>query len=191
MKYFYEFEIPKFIEYIELSKKRRAVYYKLGGRIPKKYVSDDYAYTKNGILYNIETGEKIIKNTRTVGKPNLKKINSQYFWSGSNPHIRRKMKRDMSLFILNYIKHVPPVRLKQYPIGVNLILHDTINGENDLDNFVYIWFKVLLDVLTAKEMDHKPIIIDDSRKYLRKLGIEFIPIKEHNDRKLTIQIYSI
>ena len=191
MKYFYEFDIPKFIEYIKLSEKRRPVYYRLGTRIPKKYMSEDYTFDKNGILYNIETGEKVIKNSRSVGTPNMKKINSQYFWSGSNPHIRRKMKRDMSLFLLNYIKRVPPVRLKQYPIGVKIILYDVINGENDLDNFIYIWFKVLLDVLTAKEMSHRPIIIDDNRKYLRKLSVEFIPIDRHEDRKLTIQIYSI
>jgi len=191
MKYFYEFEIPHFIEYIKLSEKRRAVYYKEGNRIPKKYQNEHYYFGKDGILRNVETNERIIKNTRTAGKPNMKKINSQYFWSGSNPHIRRKIKRDMSNYLLGYIKHIPSVRNKQYPIGVNFILYDTIDGENDLDNFVYIWFKVVLDTLTAKEMDHKPVIIDDSRKYLQKLGIEFVEIDKHEDRKLVVQIYSI
>ncbi len=192
MKYSYEFEIPRFIEHVELSKKRRAVYYKRTNRIPKKYMDKSlYMFGKNDILYDVRTGEKVIKNSRSVGKPNMKKINSQYFWSGSNPHIRRKIKRDMSLFMLNYIKRIPPVRTNQYPIGINFILYDTINGENDLDNFVYIWFKVVLDVLTAKEMDHKPIIIDDSREYVRKLGIEFRPIDRHEDRVLVVQINSL
>ncbi len=192
MKYSYVFEIPRFMEHIKLSEKRRPVYYKMGNKIPKKYQDiEAYSYDKNGILYNIETGEKVIKNTRTVGKPNMKKINSQSLWSGINPHLRRKIKRDMSHYLLNYINKIPPVRMKQYPIGIEFVLYDIMDGENDLDNFVYIWFKVVLDVLTAKEMNHKPIIIDDSRKYVRRLGINFVPIEKHEDRVLTIKIYSL
>ena len=191
IKYLYEFEIPRFIERIELSKKRRAQYYKKNGRIPEKYKKDKYTFNESGILIDTETGDKVIKNSRSVGTPNVKKINSQYFWSGANPHIRRKIKRDMSNFIMNYVRKIPQVKLYQYPVGISLDLYDIMEGENDLDNFVFLWWKTLLDTLTAKDMDHRPVIIDDSRKYLRELIARYHPIENHDDRSIIVRIYSL
>lgn len=189
--YFYEFDVPQFIETIELSKKRRARYYKAGSKIPKRYKGDSFMFDKNGILCEEKTGVKIIKNSRSVGTPNIMKINGQYFWTGANPHLRRKIKREMSDYFTEYIKHVPQVHKSQYPIGVRIDLYDVIDGGSDLDNFIFIYRKVIQDVLTGKDLDIKPVIIDDNKEYIRDIPSRFYPIDEHENRKLNIQIYSL
>ena len=80
-KYFHEIDVNAFIEKIELSKKKRPQYYKGKVKIPKKYKTDDYEFDKNGILINLTTSEKVVKNTRSVGLPNVKTITGQYFWN--------------------------------------------------------------------------------------------------------------
>lgn len=189
-KYFYEVEVDAFIEKIELSKKKRAQYYKGKTKLPKKYQNDNYIFDKNGVLIEQSTGIKVIKNIKTVGKPNIKTITGQYFWTGAHPHIRRKIKREMSDYFLKYMGDAPQVDISQYPLGVRIDLYDTIKGQ-DLDNFISIYRKVIHDVLTAKDMNHKPIIIDDSKEYIQDIPTKFYPIEDHEDRKLVIQIYSI
>lgn len=192
IKYFYEFDVHKFIEEIQLSKKRRPQYYKRNCKLPKKYSDyDAFIYGKDDVLVEVETGTKVIKNSRAVGTPNIKKINGQYFWTGANPHIRRKIKREMSEFFLKYMENIPVVKKDQYPIGVRIDLYDVVDRGSDLDNFIYLYRKVLHDVLTANEMDHKAIIIDDSKIYIQDIPTKFYPIDSHDDRKLHIEIYSL
>jgi len=190
-KYFYSFDVETFIEKIELSKKRRAQYYTQKIKLPKKYSGDDYDFDKNGTLINIHTGEKVIKNSLSVGKPNIKMITGQYFWTGAHPHIRRKIKREMSDFFYKYMKDMPKVEESQYPIGVRIDLYDKQDTGQDLDNFIFLYRKVIHDVLTAKEMKHEAIIIDDSKKYIQDIPTKFYPINDHNNRRLRIEVYSI
>ena len=190
-KYFYSFDINNFIEEIELSKRRRPQYYRENARIPKKYLGESYFFDKNGILTEIESGERVIKNSRSVGTPNVKRINGQYFWTGANPHIRRKIKREMAEFFLRYMHAIPTVGSTQYPIGVRIDLHDVVNKGSDLDNFIYLYRKVLHDVLTANDMSHRAIIIDDSKEYIQDIPTRFHPIEDHDARKLHIEIYSL
>lgn len=190
-RYYHEIDIVSFIEEVELSKKRRAKYYTRKIKIPKKYQNDNYSFDVNDILIHNESGEKIIKNFRTAGKPNVKKINGQYFWTGAHPHIRRKIKREMSNFFYTYLKDVPKVESYQYPIGIRIDLYDVVDKGSDLDNFIYLYRKVLHDVLVANEMKHTPVIIDDSKKYIQDIPTKFYPIDNHDERKLHIEIYSI
>jgi hypothetical protein len=190
-KYFYELNVPSFIERIELSKKRRAQYYKTKNRIPKRYLTDEYDFGKEGVLVSLDTGIKVIKNSRSVGTPNVKMITGQYFWTGAHPHIRRKIKREMSDFFYKFMKDIPPVQKHQYPIGIRIDLYDEMMIGQDLDNFIFLYRKVIHDVLTAKEMEHDAFIIDDSKEYIQDIPTTFYPIDNHEDRFLNIQIYSI
>ena len=190
-KYFQKLEIHSFIDRIELSKKRRAQYYKLRDRIPKKYINDSYDFGKEGVLIDVNTQTKIIKNSRSVGTPNVKLITGQYFWTGAHPHIRRKIKREMSDFFYKFMSHLPKVKQHQYPIGVRIDWYDKMKTGQDLDNFIFLYRKVIHDVLTAKEMDHSAIIIDDSKEYIQDIPTKFYPINEDEERKLCIEIYSI
>ena len=190
-KYHHSIDVVAFIEEIELSKKRRAKYYDKKSKIPNKYKKKDYDFDKNGILVHIESGQKIIKNTRTIGTPNVKKINGQYFWSGAHPHIRRKIKREMSIFFYEHMKDIPTIQEHQYPIGIRIDLYDNVNQGSDLDNFIYLYRKVIHDVLVADDMEHDPIIIDDSKKYIQDIPTKFYPIEDHDKRRLHIEIYSL
>lgn len=190
-KYYHEFDINNFIEEVELSKKRRAKYYNNKSKLPNKYNNKNYDFDKHGFLIHLESDKKVIKNSRTVGKPNLKKINGQYFWTGAHPHIRRKIKREMSLFFYQYMAEIPKLQVKDYPIGVRIDLYDVVDKGSDLDNFIYLYRKVLHDVLVANDMDHDAIIIDDSKEYIQDIPTRFYPIDDHEKRKLHIEIYSL
>lgn len=190
-KYYHELDIVAFIEEVELSKKRRAKYYNKKSKLPIKYKKKDYDFDKNGVLFHLESGQRVIKNKPTVGTPNIKKINGQYFWTGAHPHIRRKIKREMSNFFYDYMKDIPTVSVNDYPIGVRIDLYDVEDQGSDLDNFIYLYRKVIHDVLVATDMIHEPIIIDDSKKYIQDIPTRFYPIDDHEKRKLHIEIYSL
>lgn len=190
-KYHHSLDVVNFIEEVELSKKRRPKYYDRKSKIPNKYSDKDYDFDKNGTLIHVETGTKVVKNTRSVGTPNIKKINGQYFWTGAHPHIRRKIKRDMANFFYEHMKDIPQVPENAYPIGVRIDLYDVMEQGSDLDNFIYLYRKVIHDVLSADEMDHEPIIIDDSKLYIQDIPTRFYPIDNHEERKLYIEIYSL
>jgi len=193
MEYYAKIEIPNFIEKIKLSEKRRAKYYKKGDKIPKKYQNNEYDFNKGNLLIDVETGEKIIKNTRTVGTPNLRIITGQSYWQGIHPHIRRKMKKEMSEFFCPFISKLPRVKTDAYPLGIDIDLYDEIEGgtHQDLDNFMLVYRKVIHDVLVDKEKHCKKIIQDDSKDFIRKISSTFYPIEDHKDRKLVIIIYTL
>ena len=117
-------------------------------------------------------------------------ITGQYFWVGAHPHLRRKIKNEMSEYFYNYMVDVPVVSKDQYPIGIRIDLHDVIQGQ-DLDNFIFVYRKIIHDILTAKHMSHDAIIEDDSKKYVQDIPTKFYPIEDHSKRKLKIEIYSI
>jgi hypothetical protein len=185
--------IPKFIEKVEISKHRRAKYYKSTDRLPMKYKKDEYVF-KNGILINVDTGEKIIKNSRSVGKPNYIRITGQIFYSGINFNLRRKIKKEMANFFAPYLGQFKRIKKEQYPIGVRIDLYDSMDfkgSQQDLDNFIYPYRKVIHDVLTGKDPECKKVIEDDSKEYIQDIPTRFYPIDNHEDRKLVIEIYSL
>jgi hypothetical protein len=191
--YYERVEIPNFIEKIKLSEHRRAKYYKSTDKIPKKYQTEGFGIGKHGYLINIETGEKIIKNTRTVGKPNVKIISGQYYWQGAHPHIRRKMKKEMSESFCPYLSGLPIVKEEQYPIGVRIDLYDSLDDgtHQDIDNFMFLYRKVIHDVLADVLGNCKKVIKDDSKEYIQDIPSRFYPIDDHEKRKLVVEIYSL
>lgn len=60
-----------------------------------------------------------------------------------------------------------------------------------LDNFIFLYRKVIHDVLTSNEMEHCPIIVDDDKTHIQDIPTRFYPIDDHENRKLHIEIYSI
>lgn len=129
-KYFFEVKVENFIDRIQLSKKQRPTYFKKKDKIPKKYSTEQFAFVNNSLI-NIVTGEKVIKNSIKVGTPNIKLITGQYFWEGAHPHIRRKIKKEMSEYFYKYLKDAPQVKDDQYPIGVRIDLYDDMNSGQD------------------------------------------------------------
>lgn len=180
-------EIPNYTEHIQLSKSRRAVYYKKGDKIPKKYLKNPiYKFNSLNILINSKTNEKVIKNSRTVGKERLKKISGQELWSGMYPVIRSNIARHLKEYFREHFKknNLQPLTEDQYPIGVKIDFHKSIGEGNwDLDNHAIFYRKTIMDSL-------KGIITDDSVRYVRSIPCNYYDCLD-KDKKLVITIFKL
>lgn len=170
--------IPDFISHIKLSEKTRAKYYKQHENIPKKYCKDGIVFSKEGHACNAKTGEKIVKNWKKAGTPNMMKINGQDLWSGLNPFTRNKMAEQLHNFYAKYVKEqlidkgvtkIPLDNTKRLVILFTLFDPEFENLDND--NNEYILKKTFLDTITRQnknKKEHKKLglIPDDSRKYV-------------------------
>lgn len=174
-------------------------------KIPKKYQTSEYSFDKNDILINTTTKEPVIKNSRSAGTEKSVKISGQDFWSGVNCHIRSKISKELKKFFYEIIRSLPILDDDDYPIGIELDIYDTIEGNQDIDNLTYIYRKTLHDALAGNvefikdsngkfhpDRDKYPSIIkDDSLLYVRKISSEFHPIDDHNDNLMTIKLYKL
>jgi len=180
-------EIPNFITHVELSKKRRAKYYKKGNKLPKKYSNKDYIFNKEGVLVHKALGVPVIANPRVVGTPRLKKINGQDIYRGNNnPYIRSKMVSTMKEFFSTAIKKqkISPVDLKHYPLEMELEMHIPLTEDFDIDNAGWIFVKVIQDVLVSTG-----VISNDVAVLLPKSGgVQFVPLEADGERKIVILI---
>jgi hypothetical protein len=189
--------IENHISYIKLSEKTRAKYYKETDKIPKKYIKQGIVF-KNGVAHYIDNDEKVVKNSKKAGLPNMMKINGQDIWSGLNPHIRNKIASQMHEF---YTKHVKEQIIDK---GTNFIqiadnqrlivlfhFYDDLVQIQDIDNNAFIFVKTFLDTITTKRSnktdDHIKLglIKDDSPKYIKGIYYDFT---ESSTRKLEIEL---
>jgi hypothetical protein len=179
----YKIEIPDYIEFVQLSKKRRPIYYKKGTKIPKKYLNNSkYKYNSLGFLID-ENNEKILKNIRAAGTPKFKKIRGNDLWSGIDHNLRSKIANEIKSFLYPYIKPFKKLTKEAYPIGVAMEFRKPIGrGDWDLDNHALFYKKCLLDVLK------NTIIEDDSVQYVRSTPCTYI---ESEETLLTITIFKI
>lgn len=175
-------EIPQYIKYVQLSKKRRAKYYLRTSKkkLPKKYA--DLKFNKKGILVH-KDGTPVIANPRSMGTPRLKKINGQEIYSGMPYHMRSKIVRAIKDSFSEILKKVEPVT--EFPVQLTMELHDEIgNGDWDLDN-LWIYNKCFQDALVENG-----VLPSDSIKYITKPATpEFFPVKDQSERKLVWRIY--
>lgn len=179
--------INDYIEYIELSKHRRAVYYKKDDKIPKKYLDKTkYEFIKE-ILVDSETKEKIIKNSRSVGTPKRKKISGQDIWMGMHYALRAKIAKELKIYLKKQFKilGLQPIKSEDYPISIQLDFHKPFGEANwDIDNHALIYRKCILDALKGDYIE------DDSVKFVRGIPSFYIPC-EKKDQKLVITIYKL
>lgn len=186
-------EIPLYPEEIQISEKRRPKYYKKGEDIPKKYKDYDFV---DGFLVDSESN-RIVKNTRSVGKPRFEKVNFQKLWNGVVArHMRAKMADSLHEFYSPHFKKQLPPKIE---IGldecllVNYDFYNIIDSDSaDLDNLAHWHIKTSLDCLTEKNNPNQKnnqklgIIKDDNLKYVRGIGYNFIECAKSEDRKLVI-----
>ena len=202
-------EIPDFIEYIMLSKKRKKIYI-TKENLPKNKdpeTNKRYIFDDRGRLFDLETDKYVLANPRVAGKPRYYKISGQSIWSGINYNLRSKISKEMKKYFYDKIKHfVPLVNEEDYPIGIRIDLYDTTD-EGDLDNFMSIYRKTITDALCGnvefikvKTVDGKIInipdrakypyiILDDKKKYVQEINSRFYLTE--NERKIVIEIYKL
>ena len=139
--------IPHYIHEVAISKQRRAQYYYYGDLIPKKYQTDDGRYkiipNKNGVLTDLTTMEKIVKNTKSVGKPRYWRIAGNDILSGIDYNLRSKVFKEVKRYFYEQFQDVPIIDNKYYPLGIGMDFYDTL-GDYDLDNLVIIYRKCFL-----------------------------------------------
>src|SRR5690606_9840707 len=111
-----------------------------------------------GFLVDVATGQPIIANTKTVGKPRFWVVNFQDIWNQTVTKMRRaflinKLKDILKPFIENSVK------ITEYPVEIRIYIFDT-NINTDISNKGVIYIKVIEDLLVKTNR-----LTDDSINY--------------------------
>ncbi len=193
-------EIPKFIINVQLSKKRRTVYYKAKDNLPKKYKK---CKIKKG-YYVDENGERLIKNPRVAGKPKVLKLAGNDFYTGyQHPSVRAKVVRELKAFYRPFIQE--NIRqfgaIETFPLNVEWDVYTDVSNPNwDASNlgFYYKYFEDCL--FESKNYDGSPILYkrepvkqlipDDNIVFITfPPGPKIIPVDNWEDRKFVFRFY--
>lgn len=160
----YKIWIEDLPDKICLSKARRKKYFKEGQKIPKKYDNDKFGFIK-GILCNLLTKEKIVKNPKAQGTALYTTLNSQNLWNNKfNKFTRAKIKRDLEIFFIQFIKDLEQV--KKCSI-VYTLFSNKVNF--DLGNKSFMYQKAFEDVLVKSN-----IIRDDNVTFLSSFTWNYV-----------------
>ncbi len=142
------------------------------------------------------TVEAILCNPKVVGTPRWYLIKGQDIYSGNlREHQKGFIMDKIKECFYPYIKDLTPIT--DYPVIIAVELHDTIKnpysknhkdeiGQRwDIDNYVYPYLKAFPDLLTREG-----ILIDDDRLHLTQPPAAiFVPIENHEERKLVFNIF--
>lgn len=181
--------IPNYEDKVPISHRRRTKYFKKKDKISKKHENSLSAgllkYDKLGYLVD-QSGNRVIANPLTAGKPKYWTINGQRIYDGSLHYTARsKVARWMHNYLGEYIDELPVIKI---PPGCYLRIWidlykpaDVLNW--DCDN-LWPWTKWFLDTLVEKGK-----IPEDSVEYVRSSGqINYI---ESDIRKLVFNVQLI
>lgn len=177
---------PKFLTHVKLADKAAPKYYKKGVQLPKKYQdTEKYVFCKKtDKLIRRSTGQFVIKNSATVGKPRYKKINGQEIYSGNMHHaVRTKMVNAIKDDARPYVKNVMPVT--DGPFRLEIDMYDELGkGDWDLDNR-WVYTKCLQDLLVKEKIlpEDNVLCISSSP------GFKFTPVDSAENRKIVLRIY--
>ena len=190
---------------IQVSAKKRAIFWKSTDVLPKKYSDKTlFNFGIDGALMNMLTGEKIIKNSKTAGKPRLLTINAQKIYVGIHHSVRSKIVNELhKLFNNAFKKQLPPkIDLQGNKILISLHFYDQYSTKlPDLDNLANLFVKCGIDCLTTPNnpnqtstegTTHKlSIIPDDKMAFIPHIVSEFTPVDKIEDRRLEFTLYLV
>lgn len=197
----YTAHLPDFPREIQVSSKRKAKYWKVGEKIPKKYAK----YGNAGGFIVDDKGEKVVKNVKTAGTPRTVQINSQLIYVGLHHSVRNKIVDAIHAFFHDEFKKQLPAKIN-LGVGdrvlISLNFHDVLHRKTrDLDNLSSLFFKCGIDCLTTPNnpnqvkssgYSHKlGIIEDDTIYFIPYIVIEFTPIPEGSQRFLDFSLYIV
>lgn len=175
-----EIIVDEYLTHVQLSKSRKAKYYRKGQKIPQKY-SKFKSYNHKGYLIGAD-GEPIIANPGVVNTPRMLKINGQQLYSGNmNPMVRSKVVNVLKEFMSNCI---PDGLELGFPVRVESDLYAPLAAKNwDLDN-QWIYHKCFLDALVAKGC-----LPDDNIMFVTQApAFRYFPCDHKEDRKIVYRI---
>ncbi len=137
----------------------------------------------------------VLCNPKKVGTPKFYLIKGQDIYSGNlREHFKGQVMDAIKQSYLKYVKIIPVI--DSYPVKIECELHETIKnyydrskdlGQRwDVDNYMYPYLKAFPDLLVSLKK-----LKDDDRLHLpSSIGVKFIPIENHDDRKLVFIISS-
>lgn len=168
-------------------------YYTSTISIPETY-QGKLILCKLDIVEGIGKVEPIIANPKKVGTPKWYLIKGQDIYSGNlREHQRGFVMDKIKEYYYPFIKDLKPISF--YPCKIKCDVYDTIKnfygkdnselgGRWDMDNLMYPYLKAFPDLLTVQG-----ILRDDDRLHLPStIPAYFVPIENHEDRKLVFTI---
>ena len=180
-----EIHIPKYITHVQLSKARKAKYYKRGTAVaknrPAKYKTKAYKFNAAGYLCS-PSGERVVANSKSVGTPRYLKINGQQLYSGNmNAMIRSKVVNEIKSFFHQFVKDLPPMKV---PVRLESDLYAPLAAKNwDLDN-QWIYHKCFLDALV-----NAGVLPDDNVMFVTQApAFRYFPVDSDEERAITYRI---
>lgn len=179
-----------------LSKSQKPKYwlFKDLAKIPKKYrhnLSTEALVIGKMIYAKTTDNERIIKNTKSLGKPKVWTLNGQMLYSGVMHHsLRAKIRDHYHKLFRGCIKDAN-LKAIDIPLGSSLKISVDIYELNKghLPDALNLWPLIKWFEDTLVELG---IIPDDSPKYVRSSGENtYIWVDNENERKLVFKIQLI
>lgn len=193
---------------IKVSESRRANYWSKSdydkALVPKKYRDlTQFGFDSDQIMIELKTGEKVIKNVKTVGKPRMLTINAQKIYVGIHHSVRSKIVNELHSIFNKEFKNQLPAKIDttDKKILISLHFHDKYTTKlPDLDNLANLFVKCGIDCLTTVNnpnqvktaATHKlGILPDDKIIFIPHIVMEFTEIEDLKDRKLLFTLYEV
>jgi len=188
--------VPEFEDHYVISKKRRAVYWKVAdiqkGIVPKR-ILDNYHFTINGIMCDHED-KPALRNTKTAGKPRKWMVNGQDLYNGTLHHtLRAKVTEYFHEYLEKYINEQISGQDKTLinqgfqvdaRMSISLDIYEIKRAKMpDIGN-LWLWIKWFEDALQTAG-----VIPDDNPDYVIESGRKrYIWVGEEHNRKLVFKI---
>lgn len=183
-----ELEIVDFAQSVKVTNKRRKLYYIEGkDRIPQKYKNDNYSFDRKGRLYHIESGELMIRNSRSYFKPRERQINGQLLYSSAITRAARNIYiRKIHEYLAPFLEQFKKLNdSSKYPLMMELLFYVHNKGTHTIDNDNrWIWRKCIQDTLT--ELGKWS---DDNNNIISRNEEETIFIPDSEKERLVIKIF--
>jgi hypothetical protein len=127
--------------------------------------------------------QRVVANTKTVGKPGTIPINAQVFYVGK-PFQRMIIKNFVQEYLDPFVAQMPVI---DYPLYMESEVHAMYQHRlPDMNNIGYVWDKILTDVMVKHGK-----IVDDSPLYLTRPSSAplYYPVETEEERKIVIRFY--
>jgi hypothetical protein len=181
--------VPDYPDKVMIAKSRRSVFYvsmtaSVKGRtdIPKRYKSAHYVFDARGVLTDVRTGNPVLANPRTAGKPRYWVVNFQDIW---NQNLTKQTRASYTGLLKDIFR--PFIRkmkvITEFPLELNLRLYD-LECPVDVSNKGVIYTKIIEDLMVTEGR-----IPDDSVEYINCSGrTKFIRITDPKKKRMEIVI---
>lgn len=194
---------------IKVSDSRRACYWTKVDHdkslTPKKYRdTTQFGFDNDGIMIDLKTKERVVKNIKTVGKPRMLTINAQKIYVGIHHSVRSKIVNELHTLFNDAFKKQLPAKIDttNKKIMIGLHFHDVYTTKlPDLDNLANLFVKCGIDCLTTVNnpnqvkgvsTTHKlGILPDDKMIFIPHIVMEFTEVADPKDRKLHFNLYEV